>query len=246
MNTFGIRRQSLPVAAALLAALCLSACSGGPSFRSCPDSARAIPLDLPQDPDPTKKYCKVWVPPTYREVPYLAQRCSGTTRDVTETVMETRAYDEIVTPASCKTVRGCGKTCEESLVQVRPGGYRWEFDGTCWKYVERCPEYEWCNRVVREDSIDYCMDVPAEYQTKVETVPVQRTRTEYVPPRYEIRYRQEVFQPGRWEWRTTCSDGCTPDRRPTRTHLVERKCESDCKPAVKSPGPLDCGCARTN
>lgn len=245
MSSVRVARRAWPALLAL-AALGLSACTGSYAYRTDQRAAGALPLDLPQDPDPTKKYCRVWVPPVYREVPYLAQCKGGTTRKVQETVMEMRAYDEVVKPAGCKTVRGCGRTCEESLVQVRPGGYRWEFDGTCWQYVHRCPEYQWCNRVVAEESIDYCMPIPAEVETRVETVPVQRTREEYVPPQYEIRYRQEVFVPGHWEWRTTCSDGCTPDRRPTRTHLVERTCVSDCQPAKPKAPALEPGCGRTN
>jgi hypothetical protein len=129
-------------------------------------------------------------------------------------------------------------------VETRPGGYRWVHDGFCWQYVHFCPEYRRCNRVTHEEGIDYCVEVPAEYETVVETVPVQRMKTVYTPAEYKVRMRQEVFVPGHWEWQATPACGCTPDPRRLQRHLVERNCAPDCPKPGK---PMVCsGCARTN
>ena len=142
------------------------------------------PLDLPQNPDPCCKYCKVWVPPT-------CQKCSKK-----------------------RVCYGGGVRCDESLVQTKPGGYRWETDGNCWHYCYRNPEYKWCNRVVQEDKIDYCYCPPPKWKTVVETVPVQVERSRYVPAQYEIQYCPQLWTPGHYEWRK-CPDPCwcTPDKR---------------------------------
>ena len=72
-------------------------------------------------------------------------------------------------PACQYTVKGCGKECDQAVVQVKPGGYKWKRDGDCWKYCYEEPCYEWCNKVVSEDGIEYCMEVPPEYRVEAYT-----------------------------------------------------------------------------
>ena len=179
----------------------------------CPDDIRSLPQDLPATPDPTKKYCKVWVPPVYRNVPRLVKADCGCTTREEITVMEVSARDVCVKPAERRTGQTCGTDCDDSLVQIKTGGYRWEHDGTCWQYKYRCPQYKWCKKNVREDGIDYCYETPAEYKTIVESTPVERQRVKYTPPKYEMKYKKEIFRPGHWEWRAHAASECTPDRR---------------------------------
>lgn len=196
----------------------------------------SLPLDLPEHPDPCVQYCKEWVPPTYRMVPTLVQKDCGDTQCVTETVFETTACEVLVKPRTGRKFEKCGTSCEEELVQVKPGGFRWVRGGDdckeCWQYCDAPPEYKWCSRKVEEDGIRYCVEDPPEYKTVVKTVPVQRTRTEYRPPRFEIEYVRELYQPGHHEWVPRCQKGCIEDPRKFA-------------PAM-SGGALDCGCPSTN
>ena len=229
---------------ALLALLCVSMVGlAGCAARTgnVEQSVRA-PADLPANPDPTKKYCKVWVPPVYRKVPKVVQTAASYTTQEPVMINRTRAYEVQTKPAEVRRGQTCGTECDDNLVMVKPGGYRWEHDGSCWQYKYRCPEYKWCKKKVREEGIDYCYEIPAEYETVAKTEQVCVMRDKYVPAKYKTIWVEEVWKPGRWEWRASDACGCTPDRRPWMgpTHMGRK-----CAPPPAAPA-LDCGCARTN
>ena len=229
---------------ALLALLCVSVVGlGGCSTRRVPvEQSRNLPGDLPANPDPTKKYCKVWVPPVYRKVPKVVVAEAGYMDQEQVLVNRTTAYEVQTKPAELRRGQTCGTDCDDNLVMVKPGGYRWEHDGTCWQHKYRCPEYKWCKKKVQEDGIKYCYEIPAEYETVASTEQVERTRDRYVPAKYKTIWVEEVWQPGRWEWRSHYACGCTPDRRPWRGPVnVGRQCAPRAKSAA-----LDCGCPSTN
>ncbi len=231
------------VAAFAVALVVIGGCCAPKSLNGpCCDMA-GIPPDLPAAPDPCKKYCKVWVPATYKKVPKLVRCCNECTKQVPVRVKEMRAREVMVKPRQCVAKRTCGNDCEDTLIQVKPGGYRWEqAEAGCWQYCYRKPEYKWCKRQVKENEIAYCVETPPEYKTVVETRDVVRYRTEYVPPKYEIRYVNEVHTPGHWAWKEAPGCGAAPDRRCwTKPRFMGRTC-TDCnrKPAI------DCGCPPTN
>ncbi len=222
----------------------LAGCQGTGYAKQCQGTLGSLPPDLPASPDPTKKYCKVWVPPTYRNVPKLVKCAPGCTTTEDVKIMQTRAYDVLVEPGRGKCATTCGTTCEESLVQVKPGGYRWEDCGGCWQYKWRPPQYKWCQRKVRDEGIDYCFETPAKYKTVVETRPVVKQRTKYVPPKYRISYAKEIYKPGHYEWRAEGECACTPDRRKWSTPRVQAKKCGGCPPRPRVA--LDCGCPPIN
>ena len=122
---------------------------------------RGLPNDLPDNPDLCATYCKEWVPPVYRKVPVLKQCAPGRIVDVPYTARRTVVENVQIRPRCVANRAGCGTSCEESLVQVKPGGYRWgQTDSGCWKNEYCCPEYKWCNRVVSEEGIEYCVERP--------------------------------------------------------------------------------------
>ena len=63
-------------------------------------------------------------------------------------------------------------------------------------------------------------------------MPVRRTRTEYVPPRYEVKYVRELYKPSETVWVPRCEGGCMVDARKWSP--------------VMPGGALDCGCPSTN
>lgn len=189
-------------------------------------SMGTLPSDLPEDPSLCTQYCRVWVPPVTRKVPYLVQKTPCCTQEVDVPACEIRYRDVCVREPCTKNLCTPGRECEMAAVQVRPGGWKWVEDNGCWTYCYQDPCYQWCNKVVSEDGIEYCMDVPGEYRTVAETVPVTRTRTEYIPGEYCVQYRDEVYRPGRWEWqpKCKCTDcGCPPENCPT-VQPINRGC----------------------
>lgn len=250
-----IGRIKAATAALALAGLVLTAltgCQSSPesatpgSLRGpCCDRISGIPSDLPEAPDPCKKYCRVWVPATYRKVPTLVKCKPSCTRTVEVPVKVMTAREEVVRPRCWNTAQTCGNDCEDTLVQVKPGGYRWEqSEAGCWQYCYRKPEYKWCQKNVREDDITYCVETPPEYRTVVTTEDAVRLRQEYVPPEYEVRMVDQLYTPGHWEWREAPGCGATaPDNRCwTKPQVTETHC-TDCRP---KPAALDCGCPATN
>ena len=237
-------KASTGLRVALLALLCVSVaglvgCANGASGL---EQTRSLPSDLPANPDPTKKYCKVWVPPTYRKVPKVVVNELGYMATEEVLVNRTTAYEVMTKPAEVRRGQTCGTDCEDSLVQVKAGGYRWEHDGTCWQYKHRSPEYKWCAKKVQEDGIKYCYDIPAEYETVAKTEQVNKLRDRYVPTKYKTVWVEEVFRPGHWAWKCHDAEGCVPDRREWRGPVnMGRKCAPGPAPAA-----LDCGCAKTN
>ena len=204
-------RSSLMGLAVVVVALAFVGCSTAPRHFT------AIPSDLPADPETCTKYCKVWVPPVYRDVPRLVQKTPGRCVEVPETVCETRYREVCVRPRCQYEVETDGKRCEQAVVQTRPGGYKWKRDGDCWRYCYEEPCFEWCNKVVTEEGIKYCMEVPPKYRVEVTHEPVTRYRTVYQEPEWCVEWDKEVYRPGRWEWQPTkecercdCPAPCPP------------------------------------
>jgi len=197
-----------------------------------------LPADLPANPEACTKYCKVWVEPVYRDKPVLCLKNPGCTKEVPETVCVTRYREVCERPACQYPVRMAGKQCDQAVVQVRPGGYKWKREGDCWKYCYEEPCYQWCNKVVQEDGIEYCMEVPPEYRVEAYHEPVTRYRTVRTPAEYEVKYVKELYTPGRYEW------------QPSK--LCDCDCPGPCEkvPQRRSPCPneraLTPGCARSN
>ena len=236
-------KRSLTVLALVVSVSFLAGCSAaGTSVDTTMAGCGCDPLppaDLPLNPDPCLKYCADVEPAIYRDVPRIVQTCGPTTREVTVVERETRYEEVMIKPETCKTCTLPGSTCDQSLVQVQPGGWKWENegsrcgDGGCWQYKYNAPKYEWCNRTVKEEGIEYCTQQPAEYETRAYTVPVTRTRTEYVPAQYEIVWGKELYRPAQRVWRTTQDCGCdfkplptpcSPARTPRRGAAITSDC----------------------
>ncbi len=203
----------MPAILAIATAFVLAGCQS--SGVGCGDCAGALPpTNLPPSPDPCATYCKEYVAPVTRKVPKLVKLASCGWKESQVCVHEV-SYDDVVTkPATCGCAKKtCGTTCNESLVMIKPGGYRWlqNQDG-CWKYEYCKPEYKWCERTTKEEGIEYCYDTPAEYETVARTRKVMKTRREYVPAKYGIKYVDEVYQPGHYRWRASVD--CSPCQKP--------------------------------
>jgi hypothetical protein len=190
------RSSTLAIAFAAVAALGLTGCTmaTGPY-------AGGIPGDLPADPEPCASYCKVWVPPVTRQVPYLVQVHEPGVECVPETVREMRYREVCVDPGGSewKSTPDLAR-CEKAVVQTKPGGWLWRQDGDCWKWCYEPPCYTWCDKTVTEEGIAYCAERSPTYRVEATSVPVERMRTVYTPGQYEVRYRCEVYKPGHWEW----------------------------------------------
>ncbi len=218
----------------------LLGCSASPKSDPFPGTFQerpvlgALPPDLPENPEPCVSYCSEVVPATYRMVPKLCEVAPGRTVEIQETVLEMRAREVCVKPRTERQIEACGTRCQQELVQVKPGGFRWVHDKDCgcWQYCEAPPEYTWCDKTVEESGIRYCVEQPPEFKTVVETVPVTRPRYEYVPPRYEVQYVRELYKPAERVWVPRCESGCMVDPRKASP--------------VFSGGALDCGCPSTN
>ena len=231
----------LPVVLVALAVVSLAGCAGGTggtrgsTCDSCAPCSAGMgpcgplgpPSDLPKDPFPCTKYCKVWVPPVYRKVPRLEQVCGGPRRTEKD-VIETCFVTECVKP---RQVYGCTTPscdCDEVAVQVCPGGYRWQQapDG-CWRYCSCEPKYKWCKKHVHEDGITYCGEIPPEYRTVAVRNQKRVCDTVYEPGTWKTVWCEECYKPGHWEWRAV-EDCCAPapncDCCAPRTYPISSRC----------------------
>jgi hypothetical protein len=211
----------VPAVLVLLAVVALAGCASGGSGGgmncdpSCPPCGLAVagcgpeapPLDLPSDPAPCLKYCRVWVPPVYRDVPRLTPVCGGP-RQVEKHVTET-CFKTVCKPGQKYGCTTPSCDCEEVAVQVCPGGYRWQqVEGGCWRYCETKPTFKWCKKQIHEDGIDYCVDEPPEYEVVAVKTERRICDTVYEPPTYKTTWCKELYTPGRWEW--VLKNDCSP------------------------------------
>lgn len=220
------------VALMVLAVAMVGLLAGCQTSKPCCDEVGALPpAGLPDSPSPCATYCKEWVPPVTRKVPELVKVRDGYMKETPYCVKTTSYDDVVIEPRQC----ACPKTtatrrCEESLVEVKPGGHRWvQNDDGCWKYQYCNPEYKWCTRTRVEEGVEYCVDKPPVYETVERVNHEMKMRREYVPAEYAIRYREQVYEPGRYRFRATqdcnnCVTGACNDRKSYRTVLTEN-CE---------------------
>ena len=165
------------------------------------DAPGLLPPNLPDDPEPCTKYCKVWVPPVYRPKPCVVQKRPGYTKCVEDCVLKTEYQEVCVKPRESYRVCEPDHACEQAVVQATPGGYKWKDAGCgCYRYCYEPPCYQWCNKVVTEEGIDYCTEIPPEYRVRVRHRPKRVVSQQYVPAEYGVVWKKECFQPGRWEW----------------------------------------------
>jgi hypothetical protein len=220
----------LPLVTAVLALTVLVGCSSGPRHDplcgcapTCvPSGCGGLPTDLPRDPDPCLKYCKVWVPPVYRDVPSL-ESTPGCVHTVQKDVTITCFEDREVRPRTCKSLTHQPCPCQQTAVEVCPGGYKWQEVGCdCWKYCYQAPTYKWCTKEVKEDKICYCAETPPEYETVVTRRPSKVCDVKYVPPKYEVVWKKECYRPGHYEWRPVpdACGTCQPVPCEPRTYFV--------------------------
>jgi len=202
---------------------------------SCQDgmtcgSGGYLPPTLPPDPEPCTKYCKVWVPPTYRPRPRVVQTSPGYTQWVDGCKMEARYQEVCVKPREERRICQPGKvSCEDAVVQVSPGGYTWkDAGGGCYRYCYEPPVYQWCNKVVSEEGIDYCTERPPEYEMKVWHERVPTCRQQYVPAEYDVCWEKEVFIPGHYEWQPVkeCPSCDCPQEVPPRIPFRPQPCRA--------------------
>ncbi len=219
-----IARMALPLVLLTLALAMAGCCGGQPGMR-----ADIPPADLPDNPDPCVQYCREWVPPVYRKVPKMVKVCDGTTRTVETTEMLTEYHEVKVKPCECDIKYGCGDSCEETVVEAQAGGWRWVNKSGCWKYEYCPPRYKWCNRVVKEEGIEYCVERPAKYETVATSRPVKKSRCEYVPATYKTVYVNELYRPGHYVWKakTDCS-GCEGNSCWKQGPRIKRVVARDC------------------
>lgn len=200
------------------------------------------PTDMPKDPDPCVKYCRVWVPPVYRNVPKLEIASPGYMQSVDRTVMQTHFVERQVKPARGYHVSAEPALCQQTGVEVTPGGWRWQDTGCgCWKYCYTPPAYNWCTKTVKEEGISYCNEEPAEYETVAYTCPKKTCVSRYVPQQYRTVWVRECVTPGHWQWvaKDDACGTCFPHRGETRTFPVAEA-------RKRSTGGCTPTCARCN
>jgi len=211
---------------AALAALSACAARYGPT----------LPPDLPPDPEPGTTYCKEWVEPVYRDVPRLAMVRPPCTTTVPETVCRLRFEDVCVKPSTCRPCRTPDKACEMAVVQTKPGGYVWKQDGAgCWKYCYEQPCYQWCDKRVTEEGIEYCVEDPPEYRTVAYREETTEARQVCVPGEYAVEWCREVYIPGHWVWKATKDCGpCDVTAPCPEMPRIERPCSGVAAGAPRS------------
>lgn len=222
---------------ALLAVVALSVTAGcasgnrrgddcGCAATCVPSGCGALPTDLPRDPDPCLKYCKKWVPPVYRQVPSL-EMTPSCMQSVDRKIMKTCFVEREVKPRECKSLTkqlcSCENPCEQTAVEVCPGGWKWQDVGCdCWKYCYTPPTYKWCTKTVTEDKICYCAETPPEYETVAITCPTTTCDVKYIPPKYNVVWNRECYRPGHYIWvpENDACGSCQPEPCNPRTYIV--------------------------
>lgn len=211
--------RTLPALVAALALTLLVGCASGPRHDplcgcapTClPSNCGALPSDMPRDPDPCMKYCRVWVPPVYRDVPSLEME-PGCVETVQKDALKTCFVEREATPRACEHRTMQPDACQLTAVEVCPGGWKWQqVDGECcsndcWKYCYQPPTYKWCTKTVQDEKICYCTETPPEYETVAITCPTKICDVRYVPPEYKVVWRKECYRPGHYEWQQVPDD----------------------------------------
>ncbi|MCC7140259.1 MAG: hypothetical protein IT460_17700 [Planctomycetes bacterium] len=196
----------LLVAATAVATLVLSACASSSGRRpSAPP--------FPTDPDVDATYCRVWVPPTYREVPRLVE-CAPCRVEHEKAFRRELTFKEVCTPGSYETKCTPCRTRTEVEVQATPGRTDWaKVDcgcgtGECYRPVEVPPTTCSCEKTVTEKGVSYCAFHAPTYDVVMKEKRVCVDRPVHVPAEYRVVWEKQEFEPGRWEWhkRTDCAE----------------------------------------
>ena len=202
-------RHALAIAVAIIG----FGAAGCSSSRPC-DSSR---IPFPVGADDCSVYCRVWVPPTYRCVPDVVQCKPGhVDRDIICT--QKVEFQEVCRPGCYEPKRSpCRCHKEEAYVQCSKGSDRW-VPTTCGCSCQDCyrheripPSYKLCEKTVTDKGVEYCAYHPPEYDVVPKVKRVKECVDVYKPAEFAVRWKQELFQEGRWEWRKCLNppDPCT-------------------------------------
>jgi hypothetical protein len=200
-------------------------------------------VPYPIDPDTSKAYCLVWVPPTYRDVPTVVKCREGCVeykpvwrKDVRfEEVCRPGPVVRVCEPDSCRDVQ---------VVQTQPPHLEWQptccpgpDSECCYRPVPVPGTQIVCDKTVTDEGIRYCYRKPPEYEVVAHEVRTCVPMAEYRPADYGVVWQKELFQPGRWEWQERSGCACPPKGCPPPAVCAPAPCAPP--PAAPACGP--CG-----
>lgn len=241
----------VPVLSAVLAVGLLAGCStprrhipGTAPLNAVNAATGGLPTDLPRDPGQGLTYCRVWVPPVYRDVPTL-ETVPGHMVTETHAAMKTTFFERQVQPKGEYWLEKQPCDCDMTAVEVAPGGWKWaQVNGDCWQYCYTPPQYSWRAKQVKDERITYANEVPAQYETVARSCPTTVTQQKYVPGGYRVVWKRECYRPGQYVWQAR-EGGCAPcatDPGTSKTTLVPARTVGGAQPAAGVTG----SCPRCN
>ena len=185
-------RHALAIAIAVIG-FGAAGCSSG---RSTESSRIPFPVGV----DDCSVYCRVWVPPTYRDVPKVV--CCKPGRLEREVVCAKKVeFDEVCRPGSyVKKCLPCRCHTEEAYVPDCPGSHKWVPTTCgctcedCFRYERTPPTYKLCEKTVTDKGVEYC----AYHEPEYDVVACAKTVKECV----------DVYKPGS-NGRRNCSSAAT-------------------------------------
>lgn len=231
----------LPVLSAALALGLLAGCSaprrhvpGTAPVNAVNAATGGLPTDLPRDPGQGMTYCRVWVPPVYRDVPSI-EPIPGHMVTETRSAMKTQFFERQVQPKREYWLEKKPTDADMTAVEVSPGGWKWsQVNGDCWQYCYTPPQHAYCAKKVKEDRITFCNEEPAQYETVARSCPTTVTEQKYVPGGYRVVWKRECYRPGHYVWQAN-DGGCAPcatDPGTPKTTLVPTRALGGAKPAT--------------
>ena len=185
-------------------------------------------------------YCLVWVPPVYRDVPEVVPCKPGCVKVETVCVRKTE-FDEVCRPGRYEKKCSPCTTHQEAVVQATPGSDRWVKTkcgcscDECYRHERIPPTYKICDKTVTDAGVEYCAYQEPEYDVVPRVKICKEKRETYQPAEYGVKWRQELFQAGHWQWEKRNCD--TPKCAPKPTYVP--------KPACGCPTAPRCGCGST-
>ncbi len=191
-------RHALAIAVAVIGFGAAGCSSGGSN-----DASR---LQFPVGAGNCETYCRVWVPPTYRDVAKVVQ-CKPGRCERKVVCTQKVEFDEVCKPGCYEPKRSpCHCQKEEVLVQCSPGSDRW-VPTTCGCSCQDCfrheripPSYKLCDKTVTDKGVEYCAFREPEYDVVPRVKQVKECVDVYKPAQFAVKWEKELFQCGRWEW----------------------------------------------